>query len=1240
MFSTTTPSLYTLLYEKLSLKRIIPYFSKSNLLGQKRIIRLSAVKNRIRGFCSFLNSAEVEDRTKFIIPKNFIPHFCFLARPGTYSEVSFQSDDTSEAHCAYNILPDSPLEFCYCPPEAGIIGVNFCFGTHKKVNACSIQVAVYNEDMTLLASCTSSTKEFLDNQYSFLRFDSIIIAVNRPIIIRISSNDAQPDNCVAIWGKLSKTIESTTEPVYVLAKESKRTSSHLVTPFIDAPRTESFFPRYTASCLETKLAENVIGWQGLCFETKYQAIYQSSQAKISFLCPHKRLAKVVMTLVTFGRINHCTVVFELFRLTENQRQLCFTKTVMANSIVDCAAYELAFNPLGDSQFAWFEVVISSPDGSHQNCIGISGTAVIEELTIARNLVRLDSTPSMIDLNKTINNLTELYSSSIPEWTRILTIPLPEKFTVAVVYDLSSLRVDLTGLDNDRRVRLVSISEAEDCLSFLSELSMIVIAGETPFTGILETILEASRRLCIPSFSWGYPTVNGNNYKQLTPIASINQQQEASKADTIEGIRQRCDYDIESIATHNLRPLQEQRLYSHDLYQYFEEIFVNYRKTRLPKISVISILYRKEIEIEAVLESIRQQDYPGEIEIILVDDCSPDASSRRTIEISNRFPEAFSSQGRMPITIIKNEQNLGNCGSRNKAISAASGDIVLVIDADCVLNKKCLSTHASGHSIADVDVVIGTHNLESNHQEPCELLMKLESDITKTVSQAQLQDPTVLPSFLNSITRNISIRTDLARVELFDELFSYSTSPDSGFGWEDVEMGYRLFKRGARFRFMPEAMSVHLSHPSSCAEDTKPLRSVKNFRRLLEKHPELHTVARRWVVETFSKICAWIDSSNSLSNSENNQDRDWVQHLLQGSSSLLANSQVQKRLKILTFRWHCPHQYELYKLPHDFTLVTFPDNDFTNGWGYEQRPLRPNVTFKPLHNIDIRDYDLAILHFDENSLFPENSNGVLGRTWGRSFRWLRENALIPSIAICHGTPQFQGQYGLACPDQTKGQTLEYERKALVDYLYQIPVVCNSYQAKAEWGFSNATVIWHGFDPVEFGPRSIGQGVLTLGKMMKERPIYRGYTLFQDVQQRLEGKIQFSHLSVKRPAYDYSTSGNDFAYAKFRLYNQALRQYSVYFNPTQRSPMPRSRGEAMLSGLVSVSAMNHDVSYFIKNGVDGFYSNDAGELAEYLIYLNTHPRVCEEMGQKSRQLASDIFNIDRYHRDWNRELKKLV
>jgi hypothetical protein len=94
--------------------------------------------------------------------------------------------------------------------------------------------------------------------------------------------------------------------------------------------------------------------------------------------------------------------------------------------------------------------------------------------------------------------------------------------------------------------------------------------------------------------------------------------------------------------------------------------------------------------------------------------------------------------------------------------------------------------------------------------------------------------------------------------LFDEDFSYSKHPDAGFGWEDVEMGYRCYLAGANIYFNSSAVSIHMSHPQAIEDGDKARRAMMNFRRLLDKHPQLPIVAPDWVVYTYRRLFRWLD----------------------------------------------------------------------------------------------------------------------------------------------------------------------------------------------------------------------------------------------------------------------------------------------------------------------------------------------------------------------------------------------
>lgn len=669
---------------------------------------------------------------------------------------------------------------------------------------------------------------------------------------------------------------------------------------------------------------------------------------------------------------------------------------------------------------------------------------------------------------------------------------------------------------------------------------------------------------------------------------------------------------------------------------FDRLLSDYRKLHRPKVSIVTILYNKAAEILPVLDSYCRQTYEGQIEVVFVDDQSPDHSAALVRDHWRALQETAGHPGRLEFKIVTNDRNRGNCVSRNVGIREATGDIVIIVDADCLLNADFVKRHVEAHAFDDCEVVIGPFNIETNGRDPIQVLHHYEGRPWLALADMELQDPVNRTSFLNCVTRNFSIKTKAISEDLFDPQFTYSADPGSGYGWEDVEMGYRLYRRGLRIKFVGDAFSIHISPEYEDHSSAKPLRSMRNFRRLYEKHPELGWVARRWACETFAKICQWVDETGA----EVNEDQRVLANYFQGVGVVPAVKLKKHRYRVLSYRWHVPHQYELYKLPIlDVTLVTGLGTPMTESWEYGQRPMPANARFVRMEDVNPRDYDLAILHFDENVLAPEHTNGVIGPEWGAAFKWMRENLDLPMVAICHGTPQFYGQYNIHYSEPNLMEVIESERTRLVDYLGDILVILNSHQAQREWRFRRSRVIWHGLDPTEFPPATYERGILSpLGPLVMSRPHYRGYFLYRTVFSEFPEDLKSETLHVPDPHVLYT--GNTYAVGKFQNYVDEIRRYSVYFNPTQRSPMPRARCEPMMCGVVTVSARNHDVDLFIQNGVNGFYSNDPAELRDILIGLMRDPGLARRIGAEGRKTAIDVFNHDRYLADWRQVISEVA
>jgi glycosyltransferase involved in cell wall biosynthesis len=212
---------------------------------------------------------------------------------------------------------------------------------------------------------------------------------------------------------------------------------------------------------------------------------------------------------------------------------------------------------------------------------------------------------------------------------------------------------------------------------------------------------------------------------------------------------------------------------------------------------------------------------------------------------------------------------------------------------------------------------------------------------------------------------------------------------------------------------------------------------------------------------------------------------------------------------------------------------------------------------------------------------------------------------------------------------------------VDRLRDAFVVCNSHQARHEWGFKNSQTIWHGLAPSEFNPGTHDLDVLVMQyQAMKNRPHYNGLRTYEAISRLVGERMALECMRTPDPEMDFSLGAERWARAKYQNYVHQIGRYPVYLNTSARSPMPRSRTEAMLTGAVSVSLRNHDVDMFVKNGVNGFYGDSAEELAEQLDWLKSNEPGRRRMGRASLRTAREIFNQDRYLSDWSELLARIA
>lgn len=190
-------------------------------------------------------------------------------------------------------------------------------------------------------------------------------------------------------------------------------------------------------------------------------------------------------------------------------------------------------------------------------------------------------------------------------------------------------------------------------------------------------------------------------------------------------------------------------------------------------------------------------------------------------------------------------------ARNMGIKECNGSIILFVDDDLILVPDFVSNHVKHHVQHDHCVVLGeVKNLFISKPEHyfqtwlnnCinkELYLSFIEDLEKKSKPHPYFSLTRLP-FLNSNfipwigfgTNNASVRKEhIAKINGFDENYK-------GWGYDNIELGLKLYNRGLPFYYEPEALNYHLSHPRNKSDHLKEL--TKNFELFRKRNPGKQT----------------------------------------------------------------------------------------------------------------------------------------------------------------------------------------------------------------------------------------------------------------------------------------------------------------------------------------------------------------------------------------------------------------
>jgi glycosyltransferase involved in cell wall biosynthesis len=212
--------------------------------------------------------------------------------------------------------------------------------------------------------------------------------------------------------------------------------------------------------------------------------------------------------------------------------------------------------------------------------------------------------------------------------------------------------------------------------------------------------------------------------------------------------------------------------------------------------VIPTHNRLEVLAE-VIQALELQDRPPSFEVVVVDDGSTDGTADWLRS------HAFNVHLR-----VLTQENRGPAAARNTGVAVSAGQWVAFLGDDTVPSPGWLRTHREAHRRAGDDPHLAVIGYTGWHRRMrLNPFLRYINEHGLQFGYALIEDPRDVPfNFL--YTSNLSLHRDMLLAEPFDLRFPYAA-------WEDIELAYRLKKRGLRLVYEPAATVAH-DHPTDIA----------------------------------------------------------------------------------------------------------------------------------------------------------------------------------------------------------------------------------------------------------------------------------------------------------------------------------------------------------------------------------------------------------------------------------------
>lgn len=244
------------------------------------------------------------------------------------------------------------------------------------------------------------------------------------------------------------------------------------------------------------------------------------------------------------------------------------------------------------------------------------------------------------------------------------------------------------------------------------------------------------------------------------------------------------------------------------------------------LSIIIPTFNRAKELEQCLNFLYEQELAQEsFEVIVVNDGSTDSTKEHLSSWEKKWRNLHSFH----------QKNAGQGSARNRGIREAKGDVILFIGDDIYASKNFLFEHVRFHQ---ENPELNKACLGLTEWYPKKIVTPFMEWLTSGGPQFayhRLKAGEVAP-FWFFYTSNLSLKKSLLGSHTFDTDFK-------SYGWEDIELGYRLEQEGLKLIYKPEALAYH-DHYADEASLKKRMVSVgKSALVFQKKHPQIPITPR-------------------------------------------------------------------------------------------------------------------------------------------------------------------------------------------------------------------------------------------------------------------------------------------------------------------------------------------------------------------------------------------------------------